>query len=88
MLKRRRNNLTMKKKERILERDGWKCYICGDDMCALEIHHIVPIISGGKDNDSNLVSLCRECHIAIHTDDIERCVKNAVYVSKRRLSEL
>ena len=46
-------------KRRILERDGYKCIVCGDDKI-LHIHHI----DYNKKNNkpSNLISLCKSCH--------------------------
>lgn len=37
-----------------------------------EIHHIVPLVAGGTNNDSNLMSLCRSCHAKIHGDRRDR----------------
>ncbi len=59
-----------------LERDGYKCRICGrapmiseniDGVERLrvevEVHHIVPRIVGGSDSTKNLITLCKDCHI-------------------------
>lgn len=39
-----------------------------------EIHHIVPLVAGGSNDDSNLMSLCRSCHAKIHGDRKDRVV--------------
>ena len=57
----------------ILERDGFKCRICGGDGSRLIVHHIDG--TGRKegrrnvtsnDTPSNLVTLCDSCHYRIH----------------------
>lgn len=32
----------------------------------LEVHHIIPVAKGGKDNLSNVIALCPNCHRAMH----------------------
>ena len=49
----------------ILERDGWRCQVCGDRQ-QLDIHHIIPRSRGGSDSQDNLITLCRTCHGDIH----------------------
>ncbi len=71
--KRRRVSPTQRKT--VLERDGYKCRICGisrqylDDKAPglgeylrLEIDHIVPIAQGGTSDTSNLQCLCWRCN--------------------------
>ena len=52
-------------RERILERDGWRCTRCGKSGM-LECDHVVPVVAGGTDAPENLRALCRGCHIARH----------------------
>lgn len=47
-------------------RDGWACTECGDSGVELHVHHIVPISMGGGHEDSNLTTLCKECHMDEH----------------------
>ena len=49
------------------------CELCGRE--AQEVHHITPICEGGGHNKSNLMSLCSECHTAIHLTHNEQAVK-------------
>lgn len=51
-------------KKEVLERDNSKCQKCGffGRTGELEIHHIKPIVSEGKDEKENLVVLCSICH--------------------------
>lgn len=53
-------------------RFGCKCANCGcpDDI---EYHHIVPLALGGENRSSNIVPLCRRCHLSAH---VGRNVKN------------
>ncbi len=63
-------------KEIVLERDGYKCRICGRSPIAheikngtskvrfeLEVHHIIPRIAGGTNSTKNLLTLCKQCHV-------------------------
>lgn len=57
----------------ILERDKWKCYLCGVDTPktlrgtiednAPEVDHIVPLSKGGGHVESNLRCSCRKCNL-------------------------
>lgn len=57
----------------ILERDGWRCHICGRDTPkvlrgsfadnAPELDHIVPISKGGEHSRLNTACACRRCNI-------------------------
>jgi hypothetical protein len=49
----------------VLQRDGYKCKNCSSQD-QLHVHHIVPLSSGGTNNWSNLVTLCRKCHRRLH----------------------
>ncbi len=49
----------------ILERDGWRCQICGS-MMGLEVHHITPRGRMGDDTEENLITLCWGCHRNVH----------------------
>ena len=73
--KRRRVSPTQRKA--VLERDGYKCQICGisrqylddkvpglGDYLRLEVDHIIPIAQGGKSDESNLQCLCWRCNTA------------------------
>lgn len=50
---------------RVLERDGFRCKICGcgrSDGVKLEVDHIMPISKGGKTELNNLQTLCERCN--------------------------
>lgn len=59
----KKRNQTLKKK--VLERDNFtsqKCKIYDKTAKILEAHHIIPFVFGGKDDLTNLITLCNDCH--------------------------
>jgi len=60
----------MRKRSRTLklrtqERDDYTCQKCklqDKSGIKLEVHHIIPIYKGGKDELDNLITLCFDCH--------------------------
>lgn len=43
------------------------CRTCGSkDIKNIELHHIVPVHLFGNNDPSNLVSLCKQCHVMTH----------------------
>ena len=54
-----------RKKQKILERDNFKCIACGasGDFNCLEVDHIIPVVNGGSNEYSNLQSLCYKCNM-------------------------
>lgn len=52
-------------KQRIFERDEFKCRYCGSRN-NLHAHHIVYRSEQGTDTASNLVTLCVFCHDGVH----------------------
>ena len=52
-------------RRRILDRDGRRCRDCGK-AGRLEVHHVVHLANGGGNDESNLRTLCRDCHIRAH----------------------
>lgn len=49
--------------KQVHQRDEHQCVNCGSDG-RLEVHHIVPVSAGGENVVSNLVTLCKPCHLA------------------------
>ena len=43
------------------------CANCGG--VSEHLHHIVPLIKGGTNNDSNIIQLCNKCHGLVHDRD-------------------
>jgi len=66
------NNWETRRKN-IYKRDDHKCQNCGvsggeSRHIELHAHHIVPKSRGGSHQKSNLITLCKDCHNAVHGD--------------------
>ncbi|MGW5884481.1 HNH endonuclease [Streptomyces koyangensis] len=60
----------IKLRYKILERDRRRCQDCGRTPAlgaTLQIHHILPVHMGGKNDEENLVTLCIQCHGGRHS---------------------
>jgi hypothetical protein len=53
----------------VLERDEWKCRACRLRQ-NLHVHHIIFRSHQGPDATFNLITVCNECHEAIHRQDL------------------
>ena len=49
----------------VLERDGWRCQMCGT-MNNLQVHHLQFRSRSGDDHKTNLITLCWSCHRRVH----------------------
>jgi 5-methylcytosine-specific restriction endonuclease McrA len=60
----RRKTISLKIRLLILERDGYKCQLCGKTAkdTHLEVDHKIPVAKGGTDSLDNLWTLCIECN--------------------------
>ena len=58
-------------REHALVRDNYTCQCCGKKNCRLEVHHIVFRSNCGSDTLENLITLCKDCHKAIHMGEVE-----------------
>lgn len=59
--KRLRKAMPLRLRYAVLERDGFKCVLCGSKDL-LEIDHIKPVAFGGTDEIANLQALCYACN--------------------------
>jgi 5-methylcytosine-specific restriction endonuclease McrA len=66
-------NILMKKdriplnlRRRVIERDGYYCVYCDEDLHDNEIHldHVIPESQGGETTYANLQVTCRKCNLA------------------------
>lgn len=53
---------------RVKHRDNWTCTRCGTTEGRIVAHHILPLASGGKNEMSNLTTLCQSCHRITHAE--------------------
>jgi 5-methylcytosine-specific restriction endonuclease McrA len=58
-------------RRQILDRDGWRCQECGS-FANLDVHHVRRRSALGDDVETNLITLCRECHRLVHRNRRER----------------
>ena len=42
------------------------CEVCGWNQGPRDIHHVLPITQGGKNELCNLITLCPNCHRLVH----------------------
>ena len=52
-------------RHQVLRRDSWRCQSCGS-MSNLEVHHKDLRSHSGEDSEENLITLCNDCHAAVH----------------------
>jgi 5-methylcytosine-specific restriction endonuclease McrA len=52
-------------RNRVLERDGWRCQSCGSSK-NLQVHHLSKRSELGDDALDNLITLCAACHLRQH----------------------
>lgn len=60
-----RRYLSRSIRERVFSRDSYccrKCAACSPTGQGLDVHHIVEVVYGGSDDESNLDTLCSACH--------------------------
>ena len=58
-------------REHALVRDKYTCQCCGKKNCRVEAHHIVYRSKNGSNDLENYVTLCEDCHKAVHLGKIE-----------------
>ncbi|MDY3368391.1 HNH endonuclease signature motif containing protein [Zhenhengia yiwuensis] len=59
------------------KKENPKCVNCGcTEYDKLHVHHIVPLCFGGNDVESNMVTLCTECHMRAHQKVAKGNTKN------------
>lgn len=57
--------LTKKERKTIYARDGYRCALC-DSTKYIQIHHYISRGAGGSNHPHNLITLCSDCHGAVH----------------------
>lgn len=62
-------------REHALVRDNYTCQCCGKKNCRVEAHHIVYRSKNGSNDLENYVTLCEDCHRAVHLGEIDLNLK-------------
>ena len=75
-------------REHALVRDNYTCQCCGKKNCRLEVHHIVFRRNGGSDSLENLITLCEDCHKAVHLGKIELKLKGKHRITLRYTTQM
>lgn len=76
-----KRNVGPKQKAKILKEHN-RCAFCGSTE-DLEIHHIVPKVKCGTDDESNLIVLCSHCHRNIHKGNRSELTKLGIERKRR-----
>lgn len=79
----------------VLQQSKGLCEQCGENAPFstsggypyLEVHHVIPLSASGSDTISNCVSLCPNCHRALHYSDNAKELLEALYTKIRRLQK-
>ena len=62
----RRNEISKTVRFAVFKRHGFRCRYCGasasTDGVVLVLDHIVPVVEGGTDEATNLLTACRDCN--------------------------
>lgn len=72
-------------RQRVFQRDGYKCLLCGDgNIDYLEIDHKHPVSKGGLSTFDNLQTLCGKCN-SLKRDKTPQCPKCDKFVVAGKL---
>lgn len=70
------------RKAYVLWRDNYTCQQCKKSNVHLEVHHIVYRSNGGSDDESNLITLCEDCHHKLHQGKMK--LKKSISQGKKK----
>jgi 5-methylcytosine-specific restriction protein A len=74
-----RKRRTAEHREAICKARNWLCHICELPVDPVhqrwELDHIIPLASGGKDDDDNLSPAHAKCHLTKTIDDVGKIAK-------------
>jgi len=57
---------------RLIKKGVDECKICGMNNIALDAHHLIPLKSGGADDEPNIICVCKNCHARLHANQIKK----------------
>ena len=60
-----KDRIPLNLRRRVIERDGYRCVYCDDDLTNAEVHldHVIPESQGGPTSYVNLQVTCRKCNL-------------------------
>ena len=61
-----------KKNKKLIDDKKHNCEYCGKKNCYTNTHHIKSKGSGGDDTEDNLIELCSNCHVKVHSGEISK----------------
>lgn len=70
------------RKAYVLWRDNYTCQQCKKSNVPLEVHHIVYRSQDGSDDESNLITLCDDCHNKLHQGKMK--LKKSISQGKKK----
>lgn len=73
-----------KVRDRIFQREGGKCHLCGLEINGKkwDLDHVVALINGGENRESNLKPVHRKCHVDKTAQDVAAKAKAAAIRQK------
>lgn len=69
----------------VLSRDNYTCQYCKTKKGTLHVHHIIYRSNNGSDEESNLITLCENCHIKLHRGELNNFESKLVGKKKTNL---
>jgi len=62
----KKDRIPLNLRRQIIERDGYRCVYCDEDLTNAEIHldHVIPESKGGLTSYNNLQVTCRKCNLS------------------------
>lgn len=66
-----RKSIPKKLREKIAKRYNGRCGYCGCTLTRMQIDHIVPVIDGGTNDESNLMPSCPQCNNYKHSMSLD-----------------
>lgn len=75
-------------REHALVRDRYTCQCCGKKNCRVEAHHIIFRSKNGSNDLENYVTLCEDCHKAVHLGKIDLNLKGTCRSTLRYATQM
>lgn len=80
-----KNKIPKRTEKKIFQESNSQCSFCNqNEITLLDIHHIVPRMEGGSNDESNLILVCKKCHTDIEEGIVEY---DEVIKKKKELSD-